>query len=272
MLCTGQEKHARKNFRKGTIHPSKIGQRNRLLLNADICGMHILLVAATEQELAPCQEMYSDPAAVPAGMGLGFCVTGVGSVPTAYRLADRFHQKRPDLAIQAGIAGCFSEIPTGTVMAVSSDAFADLGVWEAGRFRSLFDLGLENPGAFPFRDGCLVNPWKSLLGLTELPLARSITVNEISTGKDRIHAFKERFNPVLESMEGAAYHYVCLQEKIPFVQIRAVSNAIGERDKTKWSMPRAIESLNAELVRLLPILAQYQAHADEHSARVQPLS
>ncbi len=48
-------------------------------------------------------------------------------------------------------------------------------------------------------------------------------------------------------MEGAALHYVCLQEQIPFVQIRSVSNYVGERDKTKWKMKEAIENLNTEL-------------------------
>ena len=52
-------------------------------------------------------------------------------------------------------------------------------------------------------------------------------------------------------MEGAALHYVCLQEKVPFIQLRAISNYVGERDKSKWKMQEAITNLHNELLKLL---------------------
>jgi futalosine hydrolase len=48
-------------------------------------------------------------------------------------------------------------------------------------------------------------------------------------------------------MEGAAFHYVCLMKQIPFIQIRSISNKVGERDKRKWKMKHAIERLKEEL-------------------------
>jgi futalosine hydrolase len=48
-------------------------------------------------------------------------------------------------------------------------------------------------------------------------------------------------------MEGAALHYVCLKEKIPFLQVRAISNYITRRDRNAWRMAEAIASLNAQL-------------------------
>ena len=59
-----------------------------------------------------------------------------------------------------------------------------------------------------------------------------------------------QFNADIETMEGAALHYVCLQEDIPFIQIRTISNFVGERDKTKWKLKDAIENLNIELDKL----------------------
>ncbi len=55
-----------------------------------------------------------------------------------------------------------------------------------------------------------------------------------------IQFYRDTFNPVTESMEGAALHYVCLMEKIPFLQIRSISNYIGERNKKKWDMMDSI--------------------------------
>ena len=56
---------------------------------------------------------------------------------------------------------------------------------------------------------------------------------------------------VIESMEGAALHYVALMERVPFLQIRAVSNYAGERDKRKWNFGDSIGNLNRELVRIV---------------------
>ena len=50
-------------------------------------------------------------------------------------------------------------------------------------------------------------------------------------------------------MEGAALHYVCREMNIPFLQIRAASNYIGERDKEKWQMKEAIGCLNETILR-----------------------
>ena len=55
----------------------------------------------------------------------------------------------------------------------------------------------------------------------------------------------------IESMEWAALHYVGLMEKIPFLQIRSLSNFAGERDKGKWKIKEAIASLNLELENIL---------------------
>ncbi len=74
----------------------------------------------------------------------------------------------------------------------------------------------------------------------------------------------ETRGPVVESMEGAALHYVCLMENIPFLQIRTVSNLMGERDKTRWKIKEAIKSLNESLVYLIQKLEQ----ADETLFRI----
>jgi futalosine hydrolase len=55
-------------------------------------------------------------------------------------------------------------------------------------------------------------------------------------------------------MEGAALHYVCLMEKIPFIQLRSVSNYIAERNKKNWNMKESIGNLNQALIKLLASL------------------
>ncbi len=76
--------------------------------------------------------------------------------------------------------------------------------------------------------------------------------------------FNEIKSRLYESMEGAALHYVCLMEKIPFLQIRSVSNITGERDKSKWKLKEARESLHKSLV----LLFQKLENADETLFRI----
>lgn len=194
--------------------------------------MRILLAAATPFEL-------KEPPA-----GVQTVITGVGLVAATYHLQKAITEKRPDLVIQAGIAGCFDpSYALGSVIAVSEEVIADLGVEENGSFKNLADLSLARD------DGRLPNPYAAKL--TDLPSGRSVSVNEITTRPNRIRWYKERYDPLVESMEGAALHYVCLQENIPFLQLRAISNYIGERDKSHWRIGLALDNLNTALKKLL---------------------
>jgi futalosine hydrolase len=183
-------------------------------------------------------------------------ITGVGSTATTWSLMRQIDRHPPDLVIQAGIAGCFTGRPPGEVLVVEEEVLADLGVWEDHRFKTLFDLKLTDPDTPPFSAGRLINPYRKLLYLTALEPVRSATVNEITTDPDRIRWHQQNTAAVVEGMEGGALHYVCLQEKIAFLQLRSVSNDIGVRDKTKWDIRSAIRRLNEELIRLLQQLAQ----------------
>jgi futalosine hydrolase len=49
-------------------------------------------------------------------------------------------------------------------------------------------------------------------------------------------------------MEGAAVFYVAQQEKIPALQIRAISNLVEKRNKDNWDIPLAIKNLNEWLI------------------------
>lgn len=210
--------------------------------------MYILLAAATTFEIQPVTSQ---------GLPLetDILITGVGSMATTWSLMRQIGRKRPDMIIQAGIAGCFTHKRPGEVVAIKEEYLADLGVQENGRFRTLFDLNLTGPDTPPFSGGMLVNPYKRLLDLSGLEQVRATTVNEITTAPDRIQWLQQNTAPVVESMEGGGLHYVCLQENIPFLQLRSVSNAIGERDKAKWDIKGAISSLNTRLIDLLAKLA-----------------
>lgn len=212
--------------------------------------MVIVLAAATTFEIQPTIDALG-LSATGAGLDIRPLITGVGAMATAWSVMRQIDRGRPGLIVQAGIAGCLTGRPAGDVLAIGEDQFADQGVWEEGRFKSVFDMKLAEGDTFPFTGGQLVNPYRQLLALTGLTCVGGLTVNEITTNAERIGWYQQNSTAVVESMEGAALHYTCLQAGVPFLQLRSVSNAVGVRDKTKWDIKLAIARLNEALMQLL---------------------
>ena len=52
-------------------------------------------------------------------------------------------------------------------------------------------------------------------------------------------------------MEGAAFFASCKRAGGDFIQIRAISNYVEKRDKSKWQMPLAIQNLNDFLINFV---------------------
>jgi futalosine hydrolase len=218
--------------------------------------MHCLLVASTAGEITPFTEHLATTEKLEhIDFDIDILITGVGSNAATYHLTRYLQSKKPDLVIQAGVAGSFDKNTTlGTVFAVIEDVYADQGVQEKTGFRDIFDLHLAGPNDLPFKKGVLKNPNKVLIQRTKLKKAKAVTVNEITTQQKRAEYYLGKYKAKLESMEGASLHYVCLLEGVSFLQIRSISNYVGERNKKKWNLPLAIENLNKQLIRLLESL------------------
>lgn len=232
--------------------------------------MDLLIVAATAAEIAPLEQYLHSHGHVLSGdryrLGgreVGLCVTGVGSVATAYGLTKALGACRPKLVIQAGIAGAFpAAVALGSVWRVSSDGFADLGAEQGEDLLDLFSLGLLDDNAFPFRDRRLPACPISVPALSGLPAAEAISVSTVSGRPQTIARILRDHPATLESMEGAAFHYVCLMEGLPFLQLRSVSNHVEVRDRSRWQIPRAVAALNEALTRLLETPEPLLIHAD----------
>lgn len=211
--------------------------------------MRLLLLAATPFEISPATRWLEQQ--LPDQLKVNTLVAGIGSTATALALGRHLQHSHYQLVIQAGIAGCFEAGRETEVLIADRDRPGDLGVWEDGVFRDPFMMGLTSPDDRLYQDGWLRNPHSSLLNRVGLHLVSAITVNQISTDTRQIEWYKQKWNPTLESMEGAALHLACLQLQVPFLQIRSVSNQVGVRDKSRWQLGASIESLNKKLIELL---------------------
>lgn len=204
--------------------------------------MNLLVVAATKSEIAPL--LVNDTTA-------DILITGVGIPATIFQLQNKLSQKKYDLVIQAGIAGTFNKsFEKSEVFLVQEDTFADIGIDENGTFKTLFEMGFASANEHPYTNSWLKND-HPIFKENLLPAAKAITVNKIISDRMQVEKLRDKFKPAIESMEGAAFHYVCLLQKVNFLQLRSVSNMVGERDKSKWKMKEAIEALNNELQKLV---------------------
>jgi futalosine hydrolase len=219
--------------------------------------MKIALAAATLREIEPAQQYLAERLYLKGHHQFSIVLTGVGLMHTTYALSKAWMRDRPDIAIQAGVGGSFHPLfEPGRVVAVREELVGDLGVREQD-WLDLFDMGLADVDGFPWTGGLLVNPHADLLRKTGLEVVRGLSVNQVSTDVAVIRTLMRKFSPVVESMEGAAFHHFCLAEGIPFVQFRAVSNRVGDRDKSNWHMAEAIRSLNESVIQFINHLAEH---------------
>lgn len=177
-------------------------------------------------------------------------IGGIGIMSTAWTLSKWISvNKKPDLAMNVGIAGSYhNQFPVGSVLMPVSDCFADTGIEEGDNFFTLFEAGLAQKDEFPFTDGVIkagnsyCEKLKDILNPVD-----AITVNT-STGSERTkRRLSGKFNPAIETMEGAAFFYVCAKENIPFIALRSVSNMVERRARDKWNIPLAIENMAVTL-------------------------
>jgi futalosine hydrolase len=220
--------------------------------------MRVIITAATVGEWMPAftslNELYTEKS---ARFKVQFHQTGVGMLASAVSLTRLALEDRPDLIIQMGIAGSFTPATEpGKVVVVSQEMLGDTGVEEGGVWKDLFDLKLEKSSYHPYEKRKLPNPWLSKYNLLQLPEVDAITINQVSTGAARIAQLIKKYKPELESMEGAALHYIGRETGIPFIQIRAVSNMVGERDKSKWLMKESLANLNQTVIQYVEQLYQ----------------
>ncbi|MFI5164585.1 MAG: futalosine hydrolase [Bacteroidia bacterium] len=216
--------------------------------------MKILLVSATKFEILPLLANFKK---IHAGKNLSIyyfgkhtvdvLITGVGMTAAAFHLGKTLNKKY-NLAVNAGVAGSFKKnIPLGTVVNVVTDCFGDLGAEDGEEFLTLKEMGLEKVTSYKLQ----VTSVKLKKAINSLPKVKAITVNTAHGNPYSIKKVQKKFNPDIESMEGAAFVFSCDHEKISCIQIRTVSNYVERRNKKKWEMNSAVRNLNLFLLEFM---------------------
>jgi len=221
----------------------------------------ILITSAEEEEIITAKQAFNSLTKEEQELlEVEYMLTGIGTTSTSYRLTKQLccAETPYDLVVNTGIAGSFSEeFPIGAVARIDKEYFGDLGFETFSGFQTLFEYQILDADTFPFKGGALNAP---LLGdrlenaLSHIKKASSVTVQTVSGLPEKTDRLRMGFSPQIESMEGAAFFYICLLERLPFIELRSVSNEVGERDRTKWNIPLALENLKKETANLLKAL------------------
>lgn len=212
----------------------------------------ILIVSATAAEIAPLLEKAETAAqggllSSPAFPDLFVVITGAGMVNTAFELG-KLIGYHFDVAVNAGICGCFTGFKPGDVLRVSRDCFCEMGAEDDQKFISVDELKLgeqyvdvRHPFSHPLVD--------------KLPSTNGITVNTVHGNEKSIARVTERYQPHVESMEGAAFLHAANAFNWKCVQLRAVSNMVTKRNRASWKVDLAIKNLNDVLIALVESLS-----------------
>lgn len=195
----------------------------------------ITILTATALEQRPLRERLGNRF---AGHDLCWAIGGMGAGATAYATLKAIRDSGPELIILAGIAGALPlrHVEPGDVLLVGSDHQADLGAWrpETGGFEPFG----QRPEAAVI--GC---PYTDRFGgLFRVVPGRSVNM--------ACAPLPIRDGEAVESMEGAAFFAVCTAEGVPFLQLRAISNRVGD-SRAEWQVPRALGALADGVERLI---------------------
>jgi futalosine hydrolase len=220
--------------------------------------MKILIVSASSTEIKEIRDKLTfinklspNLSAYKFGkLNIDLLITGYGSVFTTFYLTRTLQANSYDLAINAGVAGSFDYfLEQGFVVNVISDQFADVGFEDKNEFYTLGEKEMLNEDSFPFTGEVMHTLGNyEIEEVDSLIPVKAITVNTIHTSQEKIQRLKNKYKAEIETMDGAAFFYVCLMEKVPFLQIRSVSNFVEIRRVENWYLPLALKNLTRSLM------------------------
>jgi len=210
-----------------------------------------LIVAATPFEIEGIARFFNVSDSLAEGLMANqtktvfILVTGVGMVNTAYGLG-RCSDHGFDYVINAGICGAFNRsLSLGEVVHVTSDLLSEMGAENDTAFMQYHELNLGGTNVYNY------SPGKELAAMAGLKQVKGITVNKVHGSEASIKQADALFKPDVESMEGAAFFRACAHFTGGCLQLRAVSNYVEKRDKSKWNIPLAITNLNDLIIQLI---------------------
>jgi futalosine hydrolase len=171
---------------------------------------------------------------------------GVGPAAAAAAASYAVATHEVTLLVSMGVAGAFASarLRHGDVAVATSIVAADLGAMSPERFLDLTALGLDGGATVDCRAD-LVSATRDRLVAAGLHVAVGaiLTLSTMTGTTERAAELMSRHGAVAEAMEGAGVAHVAALHAIPVLEVRAVSNEVGLRDRASWDLVTALTSL-----------------------------
>ncbi|SEN07016.1 futalosine hydrolase [Actinacidiphila rubida] len=151
------------------------------------------------------------------------------------------------LVVSAGIAGGFAPAaPVGSLAVADAIVAADLGAETSAGFTPVAELGFGTSEHRP--PAALSRRLADVLGASYGPV---LTVSTVTGTAERAGTLMRRHPAaVAEAMEGFGVAEAAAAAGLPVLEIRAVSNAVGPRDRAAWRIGDALAALTAAFGKL----------------------
>lgn len=169
------------------------------------------------------------------------CTGGVSKVNAAMATQLLISLYQPDLVLNAGVAGCFENLPIGSIVLAEGFIQHDVDTTAIGDEIGL--VSTVNQVRFPTSD---LERAKAALTRTGTAFRTGLvaTGDWFGTDTPRAHWIAETFHPLLCDMEGCADAQVCLRNNVPFMSIKSVSDCLFEHHDFYFNFPQAMRDLN----------------------------
>ncbi|OZM57375.1 futalosine hydrolase [Lottiidibacillus patelloidae] len=181
---------------------------------------------------------------------------GVGPIEAAARTAIALTKENYSLVINAGIAGGFTgKADISSIVVGDSFIAADLGAETEHGFSSLNELGFGS--SIIDVDQHLVSKVYRALKNSQIPVNKGsiLTISTVTGSKETTTELANRVpNATAEAMEGYGVAMAAKQFNIPAIEVRAISNKVGPRNKSEWKIKDALQSLEATFQILSEVL------------------
>ncbi len=199
---------------------------------------------------AVVHETAGGPALLAAGVGPALAAASTAVALTAAALEGRPY----GLVVCAGIGGGFApHAPLGSLVVADAITAADLGAETAEGFLPVTELGFGTVTHHP------------PASLAEAAAAASgartgtvLTVSTVTGTAARADALRARHPRALaEGMEGFGVAEAAAAQGVPVLEVRAVSNPVGPRDRAAWRIGDALNALTEGFGKLAPVLESW---------------
>ncbi|EPD57049.1 MULTISPECIES: futalosine hydrolase [Streptomyces] len=190
---------------------------------------------------------------IAAGVGPALVAAGTATALTTAALSGDPY----GLVVSAGIAGGFAPgAPVGSLVVADEITAADLGAETAEGFVPVTELGFGTVTHRP--PEALV---RELSAATGARTGAVLTVSTVTGTAARAAALRARHPRALaEAMEGFGVAEAAAAHGVPVLEIRAVSNPVGPRDRAAWRIGDALAALTEAFGKIAPVLESWNPY------------